>query len=346
MLKKTKQQVYLYFLILLFGFFITSAVLADNNAIVRATIKISVCGDNNAEENEYCDGTDLKERSCSYFGFSSGTLSCRSDCTFNTSSCITSPQGGGGGGSFVSQPATTTVNFAGRAYPKSTITLLKDAQVVSSVVADGQASFQMSLSGLSGGNYIFSLYGEDIEGNRSSLLTFPVSIIAGTTTNVSNIFIAPTIGVDKSEVKYGENITIFGQSAPSTEITIIVNSDEDFFVKAISDSQGAYLYKFDTTVLEKGQHSTKSKASLNGDITAYGKAVNFIVGSKTVLVNKKTTIKKVKDDLNSDGKINIVDFSIMAYWYKRKSPPAIVDLNGDGKVNIVDFSIMAYGWTG
>ncbi len=52
------------------------------------------------------------------------------------------------------------------------------------------------------------------------------------------------------------------------------------------------------------------------------------------------------NDLNNDKRVNLIDFSITAYWYKRPSPPATVDLNNDGKVNLVDFSIMAYYWTG
>jgi hypothetical protein len=56
-----------------------------------------------------------------------------------------------------------------------------------------------------------------------------------------------------------------------------------------------------------------------------------------------------KPDLNCDKKVNLIDFSILAYWYKRpltKEAKQKVDLNGDGKVDLVDFSIMAYYWTG
>jgi len=53
--------------------------------------------------------------------------------------------GGGGGGGTVE----TKVNFSGRAYPRSTITLLKDAQVAATTVADATANFSVSLSNLS-----------------------------------------------------------------------------------------------------------------------------------------------------------------------------------------------------
>ena len=53
-----------------------------------------------------------------------------------------------------------------------------------------------------------------------------------------------------------------------------------------------------------------------------------------------------KGDTNGDNKVNLVDFSVAAYWYKRSSPPVSADLSGDGKVDLVDFSIMAFNWTG
>jgi hypothetical protein len=49
--------------------------------------------------------------------------------------------------------------------------------------------------------------------------------------------------------------------------------------------------------------------------------------------------------------VDLVDFSIAAYWYKQPLSDAFkkiekAELNGDGKVDLVDFSIMAYYWTG
>lgn len=258
-----------------------------------------------------------------------------------------SPPTSGGGGGGVSTPQTTVI-FSGRAYPKSTITLLKDAQVAATTVAGADANFQVTLSGLTGGNYIFSIYSEDSQSNRSSLLSFPVGVTAGATTNVGGIFIAPTINIDKSQVKKGDNIAIFGQSSPNADVTIVVNSENEIFAKTKSDTGGAYLYNFDTTVLELGEHSTKSKAAVDNEISGFGKAVGFSVGDKTIT---KTETKFLKGDLNKDGKVNLIDFSIAAYWYKRSitvafKPVEVERLNGDGKVDLVDMSIIAYHWTG
>jgi photosystem II stability/assembly factor-like uncharacterized protein len=57
----------------------------------------------------------------------------------------------------------------------------------------------------------------------------------------------------------------------------------------------------------------------------------------------KTCSDKV--DFNKDGKVNLVDFSILDYWYKKLKPSARFDLNGDNKVDLTEFSILIYCWT-
>lgn len=259
---------------------------------------------------------------------------------------VTPPGGGGGGGGNVTPPtATHAVIFSGRSYPSSTVVLLKDAQVLTSTIAGSDANFTINIDNLSSGNYIFSVYSEDYQGNRSSLLTFPVSITTGSSTNIGGIYIAPTIATDKAQVKRGDNISIFGQSTPNSEITISIHSDPEIFKKTSSDKIGAYLQVVDSSELELGDHLTKSKAARDGQISSYSKAVSFTVGTKNLDADKTKKCPN-KGDENNDCKVNLVDFSIATYWYKNKNPPVKVDLNGDGIVNLIDFSIMAFYWTG
>ncbi len=315
---------------------------------VEITAIVPGCGNGYVESGEHCDGTNLAGSSCVSLGLVGGVLSCTSLCTFDASSCTSSSGGsgsgsGGGGGGSIFIPSTNVV-FVGRAYPGSTVTLLKDAQVVATTISGTDASFQMSVSGMAGGNYIFSLYSQDKTGVRSALLTFPVSVTANVTTKVSGVFIAPTLSADKKEVRKGDTITLFGQSTPGSEVTISINSEEEIFVRRNTDAQGAYVLQFDTAVLEIGGHHARSKASLAGEITDYGTTIPFTVGTKNVLADAPSHCAQTAD-VNTDCRVNLVDFSVLAFWYKKESPPAHVDINKDGKVTIVDFSIMAFHWT-
>ena len=245
--------------------------------------------------------------------------------------------GGGGGGSPNNNSPVGSITFSGRAYPRSTITILKDAQVALTTVTDANSQFSATLSNLSTGNYFFSVYGEDNSGNRSSLLTFPISVTSGVSNNVAGIFIAPTTAIDKSQVKKGDDIAIFGQTTNAGEVTIQVNSDEPYFVKTTADATGVYLYNFDTSPLEYGNHSTKSKTAKGNEISSYGVATPFIVGTSNILAEAKEKPIQKNGDTNNDNKVNLIDFSIAAYWYNRPNPPKGADANGDGKVNLIDF---------
>lgn len=51
----------------------------------------SVCGNGIAEPGEECDGEDLGDADCSELGFEPGTLSCRSDCSYDLTACGAPP---------------------------------------------------------------------------------------------------------------------------------------------------------------------------------------------------------------------------------------------------------------
>ncbi|MFA5831309.1 MAG: hypothetical protein WC878_05765 [Candidatus Paceibacterota bacterium] len=255
--------------------------------------------------------------------------------------------GGGGGGS--PPPTETKVEFAGRAYPMSTVSILKDGAVAVFVVAGPDGNFFTSLSGLSAGNYTFSSYAEDKNGILSGTLTFPVSVTAGATTRINGIFLPPTIAVDKSIVKKGDTIAISGQTMPNASVTVNIDSGANIFMNGPSDGEGAYLFNFDSSVLEYGDYTTVSKAVFAGETSPFSKTVTFKVGTTTV--EEEPEDCPTKGDLNDDCRVDLVDFSIATYWFKKPLSGAFElleeeRLNASGKIDLIDFSIMAYYWTG
>jgi len=337
-----------FFPILLSTYYLLPAgiIFADTDGVTLTVTISQNCGNGVTEGSEQCDGSDLSGETCVSLGYTSSALSCNADCNFNVSTCssVAPITPSGGGGDYV--PPSTAVTFFGRAYPKSTIILLKDARVAATTVANDDASFKMSLSGLSAGNFVFSIYSKDKNGLRSPLLTFTVSVTAGVTTNISGIFIAPTIAVDKSEVKKGDNIGIFGQGVPNTKINIFLNSDisGEFFYTTKTDKSGDYFYNFNTALLGMGRYIAKIKTTLKDETSSFSKEINFTVGTKNII--SEFPKEEEKGDINGDGRVNLIDVSILIFWFDKFSVPPEIDLNSDGRVNLVDFSIMAYYWTG
>ncbi len=258
-----------------------------------------------------------------------------------TGTTVTSGGGGGGGGGGGSTDSGG-VAVSGMAYPNTKVTLLKDGAIVSTVVADPGAGFRMTVSSLAPGTYIFGVYTQDANGLKSPTYTFPVTITKSVTVTVDNIFLAPTIGVDSSEVKQGDPIGIFGTTAPNATVTLHVHSSTDFTNIIAASSVGRWFKQFDTSVLELGDHVTYSRSAQNDQVTDQSNTVAFVVGDQTL----KNTNKN-RSDLNNDGSVNIIDFSMLLYYWNRTPPvTSKADINKSGIVDIIDLSIMLYDWTG
>ncbi|HTH92968.1 MAG TPA: dockerin type I domain-containing protein [Candidatus Paceibacterota bacterium] len=253
--------------------------------------------------------------------------------------------GGGGGGPLSGTP--TVVNFSGMAYPYSKVIILQDGVQVLAINADVNANFSGTVNNLAQGSYTFSVYTEDQNGLHSVSFSFPIYITTGTTVNIGDIVLAPTITVGNSQVIRGQTEPIFGFAAPNSQVNINVHSAVNHLVTTIASKTGVYLYNFDTSPLEYGSHTAAAHAILLNRVSAETDPVSFIVSQTTTQPNTSASCGKLIGDINCDGKVNLVDFSIMAYWYKKgATPPTNVDLNHDGKITLIDFSILAYHWTG
>lgn len=250
--------------------------------------------------------------------------------------------GGGGGGGFTSP---TQVIFRGRAYPDSRVTILRDAVVGAEVPASPDASFDITLGNLSAGTYVFGVWSEDVRGARSITQTFTIDVTAGATVVVSGIFLPPTISIDRTVLPRGEPLTILGSSVPNADVNVFVNSEHELVKATAAGGDGLWRYVLDTLEVEEGNHETKARAKANEDISTFSRTLTFRVG------DGPPPPTFLKGDLNKDGRVNLVDFSIGAYWYRRPLSGSIIPieverLNGDGVIDLVDFSIMAYYWTG
>jgi hypothetical protein len=338
---KKSIKVFFYFLVIFSIFYFLNS-LKDVQAqapTVTATVRITVCGNGTIEVGEQCEGTNLGGATCQSLGYASGSLSCRSDCTFNTSSCVSGGGGGGGGGGGDIPPSTSSkVVIQGMAYPNSSITVLQDGRVLATKVANSSANFNVEVANITPGICTFGIWAEDKQGRRSITFNFTTNVLSGMTTTISGIFLPPTIEIDKNSLQRGEILNILGQTAPQSEISISVGSAE-IVKETKAGIDGLYFYPFNTAPLEDGLHTARAKAtSPAGLLSTFSQTLAFGIGKEISGIVKKA-------DITGDKKVNLVDFSILIYnWGVPKNTAA--DLNSDNKVNLVDFSIMLYNWTG
>ncbi len=306
---------------------------------ITATVKIELCGDEVAEGSEECDRTDLKSQTCiGLGGYDGGDLSCTDNCTYDMSACtiggVPLPAGGE-----VSRRAK--IILQGKAYPSAKITVLKDGQIVNLITADSQANFRVQIINLTTGTYTFGLWAEDNQGRKSVTVTFTRSVTSGKTTIISGIFLPPTIEIEKNGLEKGEALNISGQTAPESEVSIFIDSgDVEIIKETKAETDGTWFYIFDTSVLEAGVYTLRAKAtSLEGLLSSYSKVLRFYY-----IVEEIPEVVCPNADLNGDGRVSLVDFSILLYYWGTDN--ACCDQNQDWVVGLPDFSIMMYYWTG
>jgi hypothetical protein len=217
------------------------------------------------------------------------------------------------------------VTFSGLAQPFGRVVILRDGNIVGITQADSLAAFSLLLS-LSPGSSVFSIYGTDTNGIRSGRLSFSLKIISNAITGIKNIFIPPTISWQGAAHRI-----ISGQTVPQAQVIVDVSGGGKG-EETIADTNGGYsilLHALSSVA------TVKTSAVFNALRSPAG--VALYAGTSGVLRPA---------DINGDSQINLVDFSILAYWYGRANFPPTLDLSGDGVLSIADFSILAFYWTG
>jgi len=145
-------------------------------------------------------------------------------------------------------------------------------------------------------------------------------------------------------VGQGENLLVSGQTVPNSTVIISFHSNSELLRYASSSRLGEWQYTLNTTPLDnEAFHNVKALFNLPlADGVAksgYSKLLNFYVGKSGATIGTCAGA-----DLNRDGKVNLVDFSILLFNWGTANLCA--DQNKNGKVDLTDFSILLYNWTG
>lgn len=233
------------------------------------------------------------------------------------------------------------VLFKGEAYPNAEVFILKNGKKIISVFADGKGYFSSLISEEYQSTIMYTIYAEDISGDRSIIINYPVVVRYGYITELSNIRFAPTISSDKIEVISGDYISIAGYSMPNRTLELKINGKIYDDYKLTSLNNGSYKITLPLIDYPKGEYTISINYLNDARIS---KLLKFIVGNQNININMNYSI--IPGDCNRDNIINLIDFSVLAFWYQKPNPPICVDTNRDNIIDLIDFSILAFYWTG
>lgn len=310
-----------------------SATSYDVNIYAR----VEGCGDALIQSGEQCDGTNVGGSTCESIGFSAGTLTCSTACTFITSSCTLNPPSTGSGGTRTSpisqNESNTNIVVFGEAVPLSTVSLLKDGQRVATVPVSASGTFQVTVAGLGSGAYRFVLVGEKAGFSPVRSEVFEVRILGGATTKVGPVILPAHVAFSQSK----DIVTIRGYAPISKIIHIFSNGLKG---ESLVPDEDGY---FETSVAATAGINLEVGVVLPDGMIV--KSIPYeIKGFANPVIEQAYCI--LPGDINKDCKVGPVDFFISRFRYVQNLFSQRFDFNDDGKVTIVDFSIMAFYWTG
>lgn len=256
----------------------------------------------------------------------------------------TTPTGGGGGGGG-NVYNTVTIIISGQTAPGATVIILDGVNRVGEVNADQQGNFSFNYQTFEGTKTL-TIFAEREGSERTGFVTQLVQARAGETITIKNIILPPFLSTDLDAVKQGEPITFYGFTAPGDEIFLIFEHDgKEFFESTPADAFGEFSFLIDTDKFIKGVYTIRARVRRGGQDSVLSRPINLIIGDKSII---KDLTKQCAGptDYNCDNRVDLVDFSILLYWFDKTSVPAAVDLNGDKRADLTDFSILMYYWTG
>lgn len=260
-------------------------------------------------------------------------------------------QGNGSGGNNPATPETSFTIF-GQAMPSATITILIDGFVTGTTLADASGVFTATTGNITAGTRLVGIYAQDSDGRRTATVSLPAVAVSLRNTTVGSILLSPTLTANNAVVKRGTSMLFSGQAAPGAEVVVTVYDDDGTSVstqQTVASGDGRYNTTFTTNDLAEDEYSVNATQTHNNQRSEKSQTYFFRVGQETVPTEEFAC--PAFGDLNRDCRVNLIDFSIAAFWYGKKLSPEFAEyersrLNNDGVVNIIDFSIMAYYWTG
>jgi hypothetical protein len=257
--------------------------------------------------------------------------------------------GSGGSGPFPNGSAVlfkATVAITGKAPANTTVTILRDGKQESTTQAGVDGSFSTQVTGLERGTYTFVAYATDALTKRTSNFSSTLTLTSGSANTISNVILSPTVNAVSDRVEIGADISLSGSSVPGTTIELTLRNASSSTAgaprvfTASSSPSGAWEYTIPGAGIARGTYEIRAK-SIGVSASSNASPATYVgVGEAPARVADTAN----RSDINRDGRVNLVDFSIMlTNW---GTDDADSDINEDGSINLADFSIMLFNWTG
>lgn len=196
------------------------------------------------------------------------------------------------------------LSVSGFASPYASIVLSSSEGMLSSAVADKDGNFYFTKILIKQGLNKICLTTVDFKRIGESEACTNISP-ANQNIELKNIFLPPTIGLQRKEIRAGSEAVVFGYTMPGATVTIYIDKNQT--VQVVADSSGFYTYTIKN--VKAGQHTLIASANYNQkDSLPPIKAVvlKSLSMAEQVKVTSKGLLTRIWDFLISTGAIFIL----------------------------------------
>jgi PKD repeat protein len=204
----------------------------------------------------------------------------------------------------------------------TTVTWINFENVTHTVTADGGSFESGSIQQNQSFSYRF---------NKSGIFSYHCSIHPSMTgivnvTSTENQILRADCGPDKSKCENaGAPVQFDGSASSGSIVSYTWNFGDGTNVTGLAPKHTYAVHKWNGTAYKP--------YTVNLTVTDNGGLTNMTSAFVTIWIT---------GDSNGDGKVNILDASLIGLKWNTADPCA--DLNNDGKVNIIDASIIGLNW--
>ena len=164
-----------------------------------------------------------------------------------------------------SDPAaeSTQVEISGLSLPgpSSVVIFTVDGSFLTSISPASNGSFSYSTVDLPAGVGTFSFSAQDPVGELSAPLVFDLDVLAGSSTIVEDLYLAPTVSVPVDVATVGESFTVSGYAYKDAQVLITLDGLSSTASLVRANEQGAWNFILNTSALLPGTYSLKVLAT-------------------------------------------------------------------------------------
>jgi len=144
--------------------------------------------------------------------------------------------------------AGITISISGLASPNASIVAIANGQFLASTTADANGLFSITDIAVNLGNTNICFTTIDFKKIGESVGCLDTGDITKNT-NITNVYLPPTIGLLKKQITAGQETVVFGYSMPNSTISIVIENGQT--ITTTTDSSGYYQYKYQAVAAGK-----------------------------------------------------------------------------------------------